>query len=591
MMHSEPRPRLSDLQMVLLAIVVWIGVAVAWPLPWVLGALGVLASLIFRAPRLVLLAAFLLASALGGGAEANYEPLAASPFDGVVMSLGLPDVATFGERLEVKLPTGERAMLTVPPSAGSVRSVRGGDRIQVVGKLGPIDDTSWHRSRHLEGRLTARTVSRIGTGGLHWQVAGALQRLVERGSGSFNDAPAALYRGLVTGDDRDQGAAQKAVFRTVGLSHILAVSGQNVAFVLILLQAVLGSVPRRGRPVVVAAVLGIFALVTQLEPSVLRATVTAGVGYWAVVTGRAGSGVRLLSLAVAVLLLVDPFLARSVGFQLSVLAAGGILLFGPALTNRLPGPSLIRVPLAVTVAAQVAVAPLLIMSFGDVSLVSLPANLLAGWAAGAVMMWGMSVGLVAGAVGGSVGAALQVPVRLLLWWIDAVAQTMAEIPLAPLTIASATFISAGAIGLAFLPPGLRGWLAAGAAIGMVIVPAGAPQAPVVELVGGGTFIRNDVGNDVLVLQSGADQRVVEALLAQRPGEIVVVVEGGHRGMSVIIREVKQIAHVQVVLAPPLHTVVGATRLTTHAVLQTGHGEITVEVESNSRLRVNLPVQG
>lgn len=590
-MPPEPLPRLSDLQMLLLAIVVFIGVVMAWPLPWVIGAFGVLAALAFRAPRLVLLTSFLLANALGAVAQANYEPIAATPFDGVVISLGLPDVATFGERLEVKLPTGERATLTVPPSAGSVRSVRGGDRLLVKGKLGPIDDTAWHRSRHLEGRLTARTVRPIGSGRLHWQVAGALQRLVERGSGSFDDAPAALYRGLVTGDDREQGAAQKAVFRTVGLSHILAVSGQNVAFVLILLQAVLGVVPRRGRPVVVAVVLGIFALVTQLEPSVLRATVTAGVGYWAVVTGRAGSGVRLLSLAVAVLLLIDPFLALSVGFQLSVLAAAGILLLGPALTNRLPGPPLVRMPLAVTIAAQLAVAPLLIMSFGDVSLVSLPANLLAGWAAGAVMMWGMSVGLVAGALGGSLGAALQVPVRLLLWWIDAVAQTMAEIPLAPLTKASALFILAGAIVLAPVPPTLRRWLGVGAAIGMFIVPTGAPQSPVVVLVGGGTFIHNDVGNDVLLLQSGADQRVVEALLTLRPSEIVVVVEGGHRGMSVIIREVKQIADVEVVLAPPLHTVVGATRLTTDTVLQTGRGEITVEVESDSRLRVHLPAQG
>ncbi|NNF56388.1 MAG: ComEC/Rec2 family competence protein [Acidimicrobiales bacterium] len=586
-MDAEPRPRLSDFQMVLMAIVVWIGVLVAWPLSGVIGGIATLAALAFRVPLLVLFGSFLVASALGAGAEANYQSLAVTPFNGEVISLGLPDVATFGERLEVKLPSGERATLTVPPSAGSVRTVRGGDRVLVEGKLGPIDDTAWHRSRHLEGRLTARTVHRIGAGGWHWRVAGALQQLVERASGSFDAAPAALYRGLVTGDDRDQGAAQKAVFRTVGLSHILAVSGQNVAFVLILVQAVLGIVPRRGRPVVVAVVLALFALVTQLEPSVLRATVTAGVGYWAVVTGRAGSGVRLLSLAVAGLLLIDPFLARSVGFQLSVLAAAGILILGPALTNRLPGPPLIRIPLAVTLAAQLAVAPLLIISFDDVSLISLPANLLAGWAAGAVMMWGMSVGLFAGAVGGSVGAALQVPVRFLLWWIDTVARTMAAIPLAPLTAASALCVVAAAI-VSALVPGNRRWFAALAVIGMLLVTPGARRSGVVELLGGGTLVRNDVGDDVLVLQSGADQRVVEALLAQRPGPVVVVVEGGHRGMSVIIREITQIADVDLVLAPPLHTVVGATRLTTNTVLHTGRGEVNVYVESPKRLRVSFP---
>ncbi|MBT8241814.1 MAG: ComEC/Rec2 family competence protein [Acidimicrobiia bacterium] len=407
---------MTDLQVVALAVLVGAGCFIAFPVPWFVGLGCALVGFVLRSPPLVLLAGLTLGLYAGAAADEAYRPLGQASFQGVVDAVTLPRVDTFSENITVRLPTGERVRMTVSPSAGSVRTVHPGMTLRVVGSVRPIEPNGWHRSQHVVGRLNATSVQIVGDGQVHWRIAAWLQRTVAASTGSMDPGSAALYQGLVTGDDRHQGAAQKAIFRRTGLSHILAVSGQNVAFVLILVHLSIGSLPGYLRPSVVLAALGLFALTTQLEPSVLRATFTAGIGYFGVATGRRASGIRLLAVAVSGLLLVDPFLTGNIGFQLSVLASGGILLLGPAIASRVPGP--LSVPVAVTVAAQLAVSPLLLKTFGTVSVVALPANVLTGWAVGLVMMWGMSVGLVAGIIGGSFAATTQLPVRLLLWWID-----------------------------------------------------------------------------------------------------------------------------------------------------------------------------
>ena len=118
--------------------------------------------------------------------------------------------------------------------------------------------------------------------------------------------------------------------------------------------------------------------------------------------GRPSSRLRVLALAVTVLLLIDPLLVHSVGFLLSVGACVGIAVLARPLTDLLPGPRGLITPLAVTMAAQVGVAPVLVPVFGGVPVASLPANLLAVPAAGPVMMWGLAAGLPAGVLGGTV---------------------------------------------------------------------------------------------------------------------------------------------------------------------------------------------
>jgi ComEC/Rec2-related protein len=579
---------MTDLQVVALAGLVWMGCLITAPLPMIVGVSLATVGFAVRSPRLVLAAGLALGLGAGAAADSAYRPIPHDRFDGVVQAVSLPRIDTFSEQIDVRLPAGDRVRMDVSPAAGSVRGIHPGMHLAVTGTVRPIEDSNWNRSRHVVGRLTARSVRKVGTEAPHWSAAAWLQRTVNSATRSMDPSSAALYQGLVTGDDRAQGAAQKAIFRRTGLSHILVVSGQNVAFVLVLLHLAIGSLPGYLRPPIVVAVLGLFALTTQLEPSVLRATFTAAIGYWAVVTGRRASGVRLLAVAVSALLLIDPFLAISIGFQLSVLASGGILVLGPAIASRVRGPAVVSVPVAVTLAAQTAVSPLLLMTFGSVSLVSLPANVLTGWAAGIVMMWGMSIGLVAGSFGGSFALTLQSPVKLLLWWIDGVAGFFADVPLQPLTTTLA-MVSCGIL-LASAPLPGRGRLAVATALLVGLVATSGNSSTTHELDGGGFYISNGPAQpSVLVLAANADDRVVEGIVNLDPDVIdIVIIRGGHRGMSEVVREIERVSDLGIILAPPHHSVVGGTRVLTPVVIESRVGLITVAPASSKKLEVVLP---
>jgi len=171
-----------------------------------------------------------------------------------------------------------------------------------------------------------------------------------------------------------------------------------------------------------------FATMTRFEPSVLRATALAVVALGSSFVGRPASSLRALGLAVIVLLVIDPFLLHSVAFVLSCGASAGIALLSGPIRARLRGPAWLRDPLAVSLAAQVGVTPVLLATFGTVPVVTPFANLLAAPAAEAVGVYGM----LASAVGGVVPAAapvLQQPSAVLIAWITAVARAGAAIGL------------------------------------------------------------------------------------------------------------------------------------------------------------------
>jgi competence protein ComEC len=155
---------------------------------------------------------------------------------------------------------------------------------------------------------------------------------------------------------------------------------------------------------------GFFALLTRWEPSVLRASVMAALALLGVLSGRPRSTPALLGAAALLLLIADPALARSLGFQLSVAATAGIAAFASPLAARLewlPGP--LALALAATVGAQVGVTPILLLTFGIVPGVTLVANVLAFPAiplalsfgllsSGAALVWeplGVAIGKVA----------------------------------------------------------------------------------------------------------------------------------------------------------------------------------------------------
>lgn len=418
-----------------LAAATWIGAAVApaqlasrWLLPLVcVLVLAIVADK--QRPFILVLPMLLLGSHLGARADAAYVPLDSAVVDTVAEVLGDPRPIRGGWRLELRLPDGARVLASAYGRDATVATrTRVGATVLVEGRVAPVADQAWLRSRHIVGTVSVSNLELYEDPPLLHQMPEVVRHRIAAGTTGMADRQRALYLGLVIGDDRLQPLGQQLRFQSAGLTHLLAVSGQNVAFAIAVARPLLELLGYRGRFVGLLGVLILFAIITRLEPSVLRATATAMLSAWATLSGRERTGLTVLSAAVVVLVCIDPFLVDSVGFQLSVAASAGILVISPGIERRLPGPSFLRSPLAVTLGAQLGVSPLLIHYFGPLSLASVPANLLAGWAAAAVMTIGLSVGVVAGLAPAAVGGFMQLPAELLLWWIETVAEWSARAP-------------------------------------------------------------------------------------------------------------------------------------------------------------------
>jgi competence protein ComEC len=425
------------------------------PVPLALAVAALALGLATRRPAVLCVGAAVLAAWLGQRSVAGLEaPLDTGPVTAEVTLVSDPvpdghggvgvDVRLDGRRL--------RAHARLAPAA-ALDDRLAGERILVVGEVRPPGPTeSALRYRHLVGRLEVDAIVGWRPGGGVSRAANGLRRTLARGAEVLPDRHASLLAGLTLGDDRDQPADMTDAFRAAGLTHILAVSGQNVAFVMVLVAPVLARLRFGPRLVVTLAVLAGFALVTRFEPSVLRATAMAGVAATGAALGRPASSLRVLALGVCGVLLVDPLLATSLGFRLSVAGAAGIVVAAGRVERVLPGPRWLAAPLSVTLAAQLAVAPLLVAAFGSVPVASLPANLLALPAAGPVMVWGLTGGLAAGLGGPEVAAVVHLPTRALVVWIDGVATAAARWPLgqlraghvALLAMAAAAAVAAGA---------------------------------------------------------------------------------------------------------------------------------------------------
>jgi competence protein ComEC len=204
---------------------------------------------------------------------------------------------------------------------------------------------------------------------------------------------AGLLVGMALGDTSLLPAELEADFRAAGLTHLMAVSGANVAVVLaagLWLAGVAGA-GRRALAVVGIVLVVLLVVVTRWEPSVLRAGVMAGLVLLGVASGRGPGARRALCLAVLVLLLADPGLAGALGFQLSVAATAGVLWLGPLLAGALPSrvPERVRTAVGMTLGAQAVAVPALALALGPVSLSGLPANLLGLPLAGGPMLLGV----------------------------------------------------------------------------------------------------------------------------------------------------------------------------------------------------------
>lgn len=255
---------------------------------------------------------------------------------------------------------------------------------------------------------------------------------------------ARLLPGLAIGDTSAVGDSLDAAMKGSSLSHLTAVSGANCAVIvgLVMVGASAAGV-RRGVRVAasVAVLVGFVALVTP-GASVLRAAVMATVALVALARGRPARGVPLLSIAVIVLLVADPWLAVDYGFILSVLATGALLVLAGPIARALARwiPTVLATVISIPLAASLACQPVIVLLDSRIPVFGVVANLLAEPAAPAATVLGL-----ASCVLMPVAPVLGVALARLAWvpasWIAAVANFFAGVQVPWL---------AGATGLALL---------------------------------------------------------------------------------------------------------------------------------------------
>lgn len=305
-------------------------------------------------------------------------------------------------------------------------SLRLGEHIEASGRLSPARGSDL--AAVLLGRPDPRVVAPASW--VYQGISGVRGGLTEAAS-PLPPAQAALVPALVDGDDSAMPPEVVADFKATGLTHLLAVSGSNLTLVLgfVLLVARWCGVRARWLSLVGLLAVGFFVLLARPEPSVLRAAAMGVVALAGLSAGGRRRGMRALCVAVAVLVMLDPWLAVSVGFLLSSLATAGILLLAPpwrdALARWMPRP--LAEAVAVPLSAQLVCTPVVAAISAKVSMVAVVSNLLVAPAVGPTTVAGLIAGLVAmvstplGHLGGYLAG---VPA----WWIVTVARRSARLP-------------------------------------------------------------------------------------------------------------------------------------------------------------------
>jgi competence protein ComEC len=363
----------------------------------------------------------------------------------------------------------DRPAVRVAATLPRLPEVQPGDRIEISGRLeAPSDDGygSYLRQIDVQATVFSRTVEVLPRPPRTLDLESVRREASRALARAIPEPEAGLAAGIVIGlrdrVDRDLAAA----FTTAGASHVVAISGWNIAIVAASIAALGGRFARRRRSILTVVAIAAYVAFVGASPSVLRAAVMAAIVLLARESGRAGRATAALGWAAAIILIADPSLVRDAGFQLSTLATAGLLAWSKPIGERLDRLAAGRLPgwlvenLAVSFAAQAATTPIVLASFGRLSLVAPAVGLVvvplvapAMAAAGIALMAGVAVGIGLPGVIATLGG---LPAWVLLGVVVATVRAAAALPFASIDLAQPfDIVAAGVATAALLLIGVR----------------------------------------------------------------------------------------------------------------------------------------
>ncbi len=448
-----------------------------------------------------------------------------------------PRATTFGWRVLAR--AGGRTLLV--RGRGVTPTWSAGEEIRATGRLRPLGERdAWLRPRHVSRVLESRSARP--TGSRRGGAAGALDAVRRRAGRALTQhlpAPeAGLLRGVTLGDEAGLPRSSLDELRAAGLGHIVAASGQNVALLAVLVQALgaLAGIGWRGRLLLTLALIALYVPLAGSGPSIQRAGVMGAATVVAALASRPSARWHALLLAAAVTLALDPASLEQPGWQLSFAAVAAIALLAAPLASALQrrgAPYPVAATIALTVAATIGTAPVSAAVFGKVSVAGLVTNVIVAPVVAPITWIGMiaaSLAQVSPAAGAWTAAAAGPPLAFVL----GVARAFGGLEVAQVEMSTlvAGFVSGAAvllIGSASARRSASARLSLGAVPAAVAVAAllagivltthrdlGQPPAPAPGALRV-TFL--DVGQgDATLLQAGASALLVDS--GRPDGEVV-----------------------------------------------------------------------
>lgn len=199
---------------------------------------------------------------------------------------------------------------------------------------------------------------------------------------------AELLSGILLGQNKNLPGQLKLALRDTSTLHIVVASGQNLSMVAGFFLLLAGLIKRRLAIALSFLAIIFYTLLSGLQVPILRAAIMVSLAFWAEISGRQRSGVWVLAVTAALMLLVNPGWISSLSFQLSVLATMGVVVVSPIILEKIKILPLISQDLAVSLAAQIMVLPIIAQNFHQLSLVALPTNILVLWTIPFIMIGG-----------------------------------------------------------------------------------------------------------------------------------------------------------------------------------------------------------
>lgn len=553
----------------------------AWQAPWwMAGAWIATASpaiLLIRAQRrdLALVVTCTLVALAGGWWFARWDEQPPPPLVSIVGTeatvegtiAGLPSPGDTTQSYVVDVDAVVEGESTRPTSGGlritidQYGELRPGDRVRITGEIEvpPVFDGFDYRAylarQGIVGTLLFPDVEIVDEGG-RWELArvtgDARARLQDGIERSLPEPEASLASGIVLGLDGGLSDEVEEDFRRSGLAHFVAVSGSNIELVTLAVFVVLTPVVGRRRAVApAAAMIVVYAVMAGAEAPVVRAGIMAAILLAGWLMGRHRSALAGLAGAAVVMTMVSPGIAVEAGFQMSVAATAGLIVFAPWIRAALgagaararvggvvPGPVLDVV--ALSVSATLAVLPISWVTFERVSLIGPLTNVLVApvfaVAFGATALVAAAE-LVGAPAGWFAGLFAYYPLAFIVWVAEASAAIPGSSVPTPAAGATVAIVAYAVMALAawpayrYMPPetpvpgrssaapmvrrvalGAAAGLAAVVVLSASIMPGGAPGELRVEFL--------DVGQG-------------DAILITTPERRQVLVDGGPGGLPLM----------------------------------------------------------